>query len=300
MGASGCRLREQVGLFVRLTAVTPRLELGLRAPWPEPLLELWAFGLKQAWACIFAGALLTLVVATALWPPAQMHRYDLLFIGALVLQVLLLGSGLERPAEAKAILVFHLVATAMELFKTSPAIGSWTYPGVEGAIFTVGGVPLFAGFMYSAVGSYLARVWRLFDLRFPGFGSLRSAGILAAIAYLNFFSHHFLPDLRWALLAVIAWKLRHCDVLFRVRNADRRMPMLLGLSLVAAFIWIAENLATLARVWVYPAQQAGWHVVSPHKILAWFLLMFLSFVLVAALHPGSLASPSRRRAPSSI
>ena len=30
----------------------------------------------------------------------------------------------------------------------------------------IGGVPLFTGFMYAAVGSYLVRVYRLFDLRF--------------------------------------------------------------------------------------------------------------------------------------
>ena len=59
------------------------------------------------------------------------------------------------------ILVF-VVGTAMEVFKTS--MGSWTYP--EAAIFRIEGVPLFSGFMYATVGSYLARVSRLFDFRF--------------------------------------------------------------------------------------------------------------------------------------
>jgi uncharacterized membrane protein YoaT (DUF817 family) len=27
-------------------------------------------------------------------------------------------------------------------------------------------VPLFTGFMYAAIGSYIARCWRLFDFRF--------------------------------------------------------------------------------------------------------------------------------------
>ena len=35
------------------------------------------------------------------------------------------------------------------------------------------------------------------------------------------------------------------------------MPLLLGLFLVAVFIWIAENLGTLTHTWVYPRQIAG-------------------------------------------
>ncbi len=264
--------------------MSARLALGLRAPWPEALRELWVFGLKQAWACIFAGALLALIALSSLWPPTQLARYDFLFLAALSLQAVLLVTRLERPAEARVILVFHLVATLLELFKTAPQIGSWAYPGVEQARFAVAGVPLFAGFMYSAVGSYLARVWRVFDFRFTHFPPLWQLAALAALAYLNFFTHHFVLDLRWPLVAAIAWRLWSCDVHFRVRQVHRRMPLLLGLALVATFIWFAENLATAARVWVYPEQSAAWQLVSPHKILAWFLLMFLSFVLVAALH----------------
>ena len=51
--------------------------------------------------------------------------------------------------EAKVILAFHLVGTAMELFKTH--MGSWEYP--EPSLLRIGGVPLFSGFMYAAVGS---------------------------------------------------------------------------------------------------------------------------------------------------
>ena len=50
----------------------------------------------------------------------------------------------------------------MEIFKTS--VGSWIYP--EPSLLRIGGVPLFTGFMYAAIGSYIARCWRLFDFRF--------------------------------------------------------------------------------------------------------------------------------------
>jgi len=62
------------------------------------------------------------------------------------------------------------------------------------------------------------------------------------------------------------------------------MPLAIGFGLVATFIWIAENIATFAKAWTYPGQAAEWTLVSPHKLGAWYLLMIISFVLVAAIH----------------
>ena len=64
---------------------------------------------------------------------------------------------LETMEEAKVILIFHVVGTIMEIFKTS--VGSWIYP--EDSVFRIGAVPLFSGFMYAAVGSYIAFIWAL-------------------------------------------------------------------------------------------------------------------------------------------
>ncbi len=125
--------------------------------------EFWLFGVKQAYACLFGGFLLALMLGTRLWYPFEdhLHRYDFIFIAAVLFQLLLLAFRLETLREALVIVVFHLVATVMELFKTSDAIGSWVYP--EEFIFGIGNVPLFTGFMYSAVGSYIARIWRIFE-----------------------------------------------------------------------------------------------------------------------------------------
>ena len=60
--------------------------------------------------------------------------------------------------------------------------------------------------------------------------------------------------------------------------------MLLAFLLVALFIWIAENIGTWSRAWIYPEQADGWALVSPSKLGAWYLLMYISFILVAALH----------------
>ncbi|MFZ1365950.1 DUF817 family protein, partial [Sphingorhabdus sp.] len=54
--------------------------------------------------------------------------------------------------------------------------------------------------------------------------------------------------------------------------------------LVAGFIWFAENIGTFARAWSYPEQRQGWQMVSTSKLGAWYLLMYISFVLVAAVH----------------
>src|SRR5882757_2833084 len=79
--------------------------------------EFLLFGFKQANACLFGGYLVTLVIVTALWYPLHgIHRYDFLFIAALLFQLVLVVSRLESPKEALVILAFHVLATIMELF----------------------------------------------------------------------------------------------------------------------------------------------------------------------------------------
>jgi uncharacterized membrane protein YoaT (DUF817 family) len=62
------------------------------------------------------------------------------------------------------------------------------------------------------------------------------------------------------------------------------MPLLLGLALVALFIWLAENIGTFTAAWVYPNQRHGWELVSLGKLGSWFLLMLISYTLVAAIN----------------
>lgn len=260
-----------------LTPFIPRkLE---RHPW---LNEFIFFGFKQAWACIFAGLLLTAIIGTGIWyPDWGLSRYDFLFIVAVGIQILMLLFRLESWREAGVILLFHAMATAMELFKTSVEIGSWSYP--EESVIRIANVPLFAGFMYSAVGSYMARVWRIFDFKFTGFPPLWLAGSLAILAYINFFTHHFVFDIRWILIGVGVLAFARTDVHFTPKNHTLRMNLLLGFILVALFIYLAENLGTIARAWQYPDQAQGWKPVHFSKMTAWYLLMQLSFILVYAL-----------------
>lgn len=246
------------------------------------LTEFLVFGIKQAFACLFGGALLALMLATRLfWPDdIGLARYDFLFLAAVAIQISLLAFKLETLAEAKVILIFHIVGTLMEIFKTSA--GSWIYP--EPSFFRIGGVPLFSGFMYAAVGSYLARVTRILDMRYSGYPPLWTTMLLALAIYANFFTHHFIVDLRYGLFAITAALFLRTTVHYRVFRSRHRMPMLVGFLLVSLFIWLAENIGTWSRAWIYPSQHDGWTPVSLQKLGAWYLLMILSFVLVTLVH----------------
>jgi uncharacterized membrane protein YoaT (DUF817 family) len=255
--------------------------------------EFLVFGLKQGWACLFGGAVLFLILATKfLWPAHfPLARYDFLFLAALTIQVAMLWLRLETLSEAKVILIFHVVGTAMELFKTSA--GSWIYR--EDNFFRLGGVPLFSGFMYAAVGSYIARISRIFDMRYSHYPPMWETMLLCAAIYVNFFTHHFIIDMRYALFAATALVYRRTVVHYRVFRHRLKMPLLVGFLLVALFIWLAENIGTWSRAWIYPGQEAGWTPVSIGKLGAWYLLMIISYVLVTLVHrPQSLdaADPS--------
>lgn len=244
--------------------------------------EFLRFGVKQAWACLFGGLMCALLLATYWWYPkeAVLARYDFLTLAALGIQAALLALRMETWSEAKVILMFHVVGTGMEIFKT--AAGSWVYP--EASLLRIGGVPLFTGFMYAAVGSYLARVWRLFDFRFTDHPPLWATLALSILIYLNFFTHHYVTDIRLGLFALAALLFGRTWVYFRIWRVYRRMPLLLGFVLVALFIWFAENIGTFANAWRYPNQAHVWQWVSLAKLGSWFLLMIISYVMVSTVN----------------
>ena len=254
---------------------------------PLPFGQFWheflIFGIKQAWACVFAAVMIASILGTYLFYPkdAEFARYDFLFLLALSMQVLLILLKFEHRAEAKVIAIFHVVGTIMEIFKTYK--GSWIYP--EANFFRIAGVPLFSGFMYSTIGSYIARCWRLFDFRFSNYPNRNATWLLCAAIYLNFFTHHYIFDLRWVIFAATAFMYRRTWIYFTCDLIPRRMPLLLGFFLVAVFIWFAENIGTFTSVWLYPHQiKHGWSPVGIEKLGSWYLLMIISFVLVTAVH----------------
>lgn len=244
---------------------------------PWWLAEFIMFGLKMAWACLFAGLMLGLILLTRLiwqadWP---IHRYDALFAAAIIIQTLFLLLGMERWEEARVILVYHVVGTAMEIFKVK--MGSWVYP--EPALIQIAGVPLFSGFMYASVGSFMVRAIRIFDMRFTFYPPKWVTGILALAIYANFYLHHYWIDVRIALFAATAVIFGRVNIHFTTDRTTLFMPLIAAAFLSALFLWLAENVGTLTGTWVYPGQ-TGWHPVSFAKIGSWYLLLFVSFVLV--------------------
>ncbi|KAB1642147.1 DUF817 domain-containing protein [Gulosibacter chungangensis] len=247
------------------------------------LLEFLVFGLKQAWACLFGALMLIAIIAARLWWPddATLARNDALVIVAVGIQVLMLVTRLETGRELWVIMLFHITGTIMELFKTG--VGSWLYD--PDGVLRIAGVPLFTGFMYAAVGSYMVRVYRLMDLRFDRYPRLWLTAILALAAYANFFTHHFVWDARWLIVLAVVVTYWPTWMHFRVYRRTFKMPILVAFGLVATFIWFAENIATWAGAWAYPDQVDGWEPVSIMKLVSWFLLMLISVVLVTVVYP---------------
>src|SRR5690554_961659 len=257
-----------------------RVPEGLSGPRRLALEFLW-FGMKEARACLFAGLFFACLFLVPRGGVFGVPRYDVLLVLALAIQGWMLAAGLEPRDELKAICLFHVVGFVLEVFKTSPAIGSWSYP--DFAWTKVFGVPLFAGFMYAAVGSYIIQAWRLFDLRILHHPPYWLAALAALLVYVNFFSHHFIGDWRWYIAAFILGLYARAVVVFRPLDRDRRMPLLLAFVLIGFFIWLAENISTLLGAWQYPNQLGAWATVHLGKWSSWSLLVVMTFTIVAGL-----------------
>jgi uncharacterized membrane protein YoaT (DUF817 family) len=266
-----------------------------RARLPGPVAELAMFVLKQGWACLFGGLLLAaIILSRAVWQPDwPIHRYDALFLFAIATQGLFLWARLETWEEARVILLFHLTGTAMEWFKVHA--GSWHYP--EPGLFKLFDVPLFSGFMYAAVGSYMVRVIRIFDMRFAPYPPLWHGWALAVAIYVNFFAHHWLPDARWLLFAATLVIFGRTRIWFRIHDADAWMPLPLAAFLSALALWVAENVGTATGTWLYAGQDtADW--VSFAKVGSWYLLLFVAFATVTVVARGALAVTPPASAPT--
>lgn len=239
---------------------------------------------KQAFACLFWAFILLLIIWCRYYYPLEwsIYQYDFLFIAVVVFQLFLVLSKYESYQEVWIIMIFHFVAMIMEIFKTHPSIWSWSYPWD----FFIGiyWVPLFAGFMYSAVGSYITRVWKIFEFRYSQYPKKIYTVMIALAIYINFFTHHFIFDVRYIIIIAILATFWRTKIYFKPNKKYYSMNLAFWFSLVALFIWFAENIATYMRIWIYPSQSQVWHMVGIEKITAWFLLMIISFVLVSFLH----------------
>src|SRR3712207_6255775 len=230
---------------------------------------------------MFAGLFFSAVFLVPRGGLLGLPRYDLLLLIALLIQGAMVWTGLESLDELKAITLFHVIGFALEVFKTSEGIRSWSYP--DFGYTKVLGVPLFSGFMYAAVGSYVIQAWRVLDLRVRHHPPFWMATLIAAAIYANFFTHHYIPDLRWYLAACALGLYSRTSVTFRPPDRERTMPLLLSFLLIGFFVWVAENISTFFRVWSYPEQLGAWTAVHVGKWSSWSLLVIMTFAIVAHL-----------------
>ncbi len=271
-------------------SVERRMGDWMRGHLPGAVVEFVMFGLKMAWACLFAGLMLGAIIITSVfWPEAaRVARYDFLVVFAVVVQGVLLWLRLESWREAKVILLFHISGTAMEVFKLS--MGSWDYP--EAGMLEIGGVPLFSGFMYASVGSFMARAMRIFDMQFAGYPRYWATVVLAVAIYVNFFSHHFMLDMRYVLMAVTVGLFWRTRVYFTPLKRRLWMPMVAAAVLSSLFLYIAENVGTLTGTWLYSGT-ASFSFTSIGKLGSWYLLLFVSFVQVSLVYRHVLVSDGK-------
>ncbi|MBB3109777.1 uncharacterized membrane protein YoaT (DUF817 family) [Paenibacillus phyllosphaerae] len=241
--------------------------------------QLIRFGWGQALSCVFPVAIFASLAITQWISLPWLPRYDWLLVLCLLMQWFMVRSGLETVDELKVITVFHLIGLMLELFKVH--MGSWSYP--EEGFTKLFGVPLYSGFMYASVASFLCQAWRRMQVELIQWPPLRLVMPLAAAIYLNFFTHHYWIDVRWWLTLLVIIVFWRTWVTYQVGRVRYRMPLSLSFVLIGFFIWIAENVATFFGGWEYPNQSDAWQIVHISKISSWLLLVIVSFLIVATL-----------------
>lgn len=254
------------------------------------------FGYLQALSCIFPVVIFAALALSKFVDLPLLPRYDFILLVCIAAQILMLALKLETADEFKVICVFHVIGLGLELYKVH--MGSWAYP--EEAYSKFFGVPLYSGFMYASVASYICQAWRRMDLQVYDWPKPFFTVAISVMIYTNFFTHHFTYDFRWVLKALLFVIFFRTAVTFRIHQSTYKMPMILSFLLIGFFIWIAENLTTFLGAWQYPNQQAAWSLVHIGKISSWFLLVIISVIIVAQLKRVKSSLKYRVKEQSSI
>lgn len=266
-------------LLVRRKTKRRSTAIGLKAKITEVTRKFIVFGIQQALCCIFPVAIfITLAVSKSVTIPG-LARYDFILIICLLLQICMVLFRLENFSELKVICLFHIIGLCLELYKIH--MGSWSYP--ESAIFKIGGVPLYSGFMYASVASYICQSWKRLHLRLINMPKPFLSLILIILIYANFFTHHFTYDMRWILFACVFVVFFKSKFIYTICGSVYKLPVALSFLLIGFFIWIAENISTFFNAWQYPHQAHVWQPVHIQKISSWFLLVIISIMIVAEL-----------------
>lgn len=236
------------------------------------------FVYQQALSCLFPVMVFTMLAVSHLFA-GIIPRYDFMLIACLLIQAAMYYTKIETGDEVLVICIFHLLGLMMELFKVH--FGSWAYP--EFAYTKLLGVPLYSGFMYASVASYMCQSWRRLNLQIHYWPHHNTARFIGALIYLNFFSNHFIIDVRYFIGLLILYFFRRSVVEFCLGDKVCRMPTILSFLFIGFFIWLAENVATSLGAWKYAYQHKAWTIVNYQKISSWGFLVIVSYIIVAEL-----------------
>lgn len=235
------------------------------------------FTIQEALSCLFPVLIFATLAISKLVSIANLPRYDFIFIVCLLIQIVFVLTKFETKKEFFMICIFHLIGLILEIFKVR--MGSWSYP--EQSYLRIMDVPIYSGFMYASVGSYICQAWKRMDIHLLHYPNQIVVLLFGSFIYLNFFTHHYIYDLRWILILILPFVFYKTTVQFKVKMTILKMPLILSFFLIGLFIWIAENIATFFGAWKYPDQHAHWQIVHVGKISSWFLLVIVSFIIVA-------------------
>ncbi len=211
--------------------------------------------------------------------PIPLARYDFLLIWCLGLQALMIATGRERGREIVIVAMFHLLGLGLEAYKVRH--GSWAYP--EPALTKIFEVPLYSGFMYASVASYMLQAKAVMRLRFERMPTRWVLALALVAIYANFLLARLFGDVRWwivLLLVVALWRSR---VAFDFGSRRAHMPVLISLALIGTFVFLAENICTALGAWVYPHQTSGWRPVEGGKIISWTLMSTVAFLAITLM-----------------
>jgi uncharacterized membrane protein YoaT (DUF817 family) len=241
--------------------------------------DFWEFGVRQFRSAIFGITIIVALAITEFVHVPFIARYDLLLVIVILIQAVLLLTHFERPYDLIPIMVFHVIGVGLEIFKVQHGI--WTYP--DAGILKIAGVPLYSGFMYSAIGSYVVRAIKEFDIRVTNWPRWWWTVGLSGLIYLNYFTDTLSFDYRdflYVAILIIFWKTKFT---FVIRTRRHIWPAVLGYFLIGLFIYLAENIGSFFGAWRYSYQLSQWKLVDPGKISSWSLLIIVTVVIAIEL-----------------
>ena len=250
--------------------------------WRSHLYEFLLFGFKQGWACLFGALMLALLIAHApasIRPMPWLPRYDFLVLAALAIQLGMLGFRLETWDEAKVILALprrrHDHGGVQDRARLVALSGGRRISGSAGCRSSPAScMPRSAPTSRGSGGSSRSGSAIIPPLWLPDLAGARHLRELLR------------PSLATGTRAICCSRRPRRSSGARRSGSSPSAATGACTSCSASCWWRCSSgsprISALCRqAWRYPNQRHGWEMVPLAKLGSWYLLMIISFVLVA-------------------